>query len=85
MWLMSPIFISLTFSLNSRSYMQLFDISLWVDVNTPQGVLVVKNLPANAGDLRDTGLISGSRRSPGEGHRNLWMCNRQLSILFLLL
>ena len=30
--------------------------------------LVVKNLPSNAGDLRDTGLIPGSGRSPGEGH-----------------
>ena len=25
-------------------------------------ILVIKNLPANAGDLRDSGLISGSRR-----------------------
>ena len=32
--------------------------------------LVVKNLPANAGDLRDSGLIPGSGRSPGEGHGN---------------
>ena len=85
MWLMSPTFISLTFSLNSKSYMQLFDISLWVHVNAPQGTLVLKNLPANAGDLRETGLISGSRRSPGEGHSNLRGCNRQLSFLFLLL
>ena len=30
-----------------------------------QVALVVKNLPANAGDLRDTGLIHGSGRSPG--------------------
>ena len=29
--------------------------------------LVVKNLPANAGDRRDTGSIPGSGRSPGEG------------------
>ena len=29
--------------------------------------LVVKNLPANAGDIRDAGLISGSGRSPGVG------------------
>jgi len=29
---------------------------------------VVKNLPANAGDTRDTGLIPGSGRSPGEGN-----------------
>ena len=33
-----------------------------------QVALVVKNLPANAGDLRDAGLISGSERSPGGGH-----------------
>ena len=33
-------------------------------------MLVVKNLPANAGDLRDEGLITGSGRSPGEGHVN---------------
>ena len=30
--------------------------------------LVVKNLPANAGDLRDAGSIPGSERSPGGGH-----------------
>ena len=35
-----------------------------------QLVLVVKNLPANAGDLRDAGLIPGSGRSPGGGHGN---------------
>ena len=29
---------------------------------------VVKNLPANAGDARDTGLIHVSGRSPGEGN-----------------
>ena len=32
--------------------------------------LVVKNLPANAGDIRDSGSIPGSERSPGEGHGN---------------
>ena len=31
---------------------------------------VVKNLPANAEDIRDAGLIPGSGRSPGEGHGN---------------
>ena len=31
-------------------------------------VLVVKNLPVIAGDKRDTGLIPGSGRSPGEGN-----------------
>ena len=34
------------------------------------GSLVVKNLPANAGDVRDVGSIPGSGRYPGEGHGN---------------
>ena len=39
----------------------------------PQVVTVVKNLPANAGDARDVGLIRGSGRFPGEGNGNpLW-------------
>ena len=29
---------------------------------------MVKNPPVNAGDIKDTGLIPGSGRSPGEGH-----------------
>ena len=32
--------------------------------------LVVKKLPANAGELRDKGLIPGSGRSLGGGHGN---------------
>ena len=32
--------------------------------------LVVKNPPANAGDVRDAGWIPGLGRSPGEGHGN---------------
>ena len=35
-----------------------------------QVALVVKNLLANTGDLRDAGSIPGSGRSPGEGHGN---------------
>ena len=35
-----------------------------------QVVLVVKNIPANAGDLRDVGLTPGSGISPGGGHGN---------------
>ena len=31
-------------------------------------VLVAKNLPAKAGDLRDAGSIPGLRRSPGGGN-----------------
>ena len=35
-----------------------------------QMVLVVKNLPANAKDIRDTGSLSGLRRSPGVRNGN---------------
>ena len=35
-----------------------------------QVALVVKNSPANAGDIRDMGSIPGSGRSPGEGNGN---------------
>ena len=35
-----------------------------------QVALVVKNPPANAGDIRDAGVIPGSGRSPGGGNDN---------------
>ena len=35
-----------------------------------QVVLVVKNLPTNAGDVRDMGLIPRLGKSPGGGHGN---------------
>ena len=35
-----------------------------------QVALVVKNPPANAGDMRDSGLIPGLGRSPGGGNGN---------------
>ena len=38
-------------------------------------VLVVKNMPANAGDVRDAGSISGLGRSPGGGHDNPFQCS----------
>ena len=31
---------------------------------------MVKNLPVNAGDIRDLGSIHGSGRPPGAGHGN---------------
>ena len=37
-----------------------------------QVALMVKTLPANAADIRDPGLIPGSRRSPGGGYGNLF-------------
>ena len=35
-----------------------------------QVVVVVKNLPANAGDIGDAASIPGSGRCPGGGHGN---------------
>ena len=35
-----------------------------------QVMLVVKNPPTNAGDIRDVGSIPGSGRAPGGGHGN---------------
>ena len=41
-----------------------------------QGWLVVKNPPASVGDIRDTGSIPGSGKSPGKGHSDplLYSC-----------
>ena len=47
----------------------------WGHKRASQVVLVVKNTPANAGDIRDTGSIPGSGRSPGGGHGNQLQCS----------
>ena len=39
------------------------------------GKLAVKNLPANAGDIRDVGSITGLGRFPGGGHANPLQCS----------
>ena len=41
----------------------------FIQLGLPGGT-VVKNLPANAGDAGDGGLIPGSGRSPAEGNAN---------------
>ena len=43
---------------------------LVMDTRTFQVVLVVKNLPDNAGDIRDVGSIPGLGKSPGGGNGN---------------
>ena len=53
---------------NNCDTFTLITILLWFGAS--QVALVVKNLPANAGDVRDMGLIPGSGRSPGGGHGN---------------
>ena len=39
-------------------------------IGASQVALVVKNLPANAGDIRDEGSNTGSGRSPEGGYGN---------------
>ena len=39
-------------------------------IRASQVTIVVKNLPANNGDLRDAGSVRGLGRSPGGGHDN---------------
>ena len=44
-------------------------VILWTLVKISGGTMV-KNPPANAGDIRDTGSIPGLGRFPGEGNGN---------------
>ena len=53
-------------SYNPLSYLGTCHLTYWAS----QLALVVKNLTANAGDIRDVGSIPGSGRSPGGGHGN---------------
>ena len=46
-----------------------FNISIYLN-RAFQVMLVVKNLPAKAGDVRDMGSIPGSGRSSGKGNGN---------------
>ena len=53
----------------SATWKALLDISVQMH-RTSHVVLVVKNPPANAGDIRDEGLTHGLGRSPGGEHGN---------------
>ena len=43
---------------------------MYTPMRASQVALVVKNPPADAGDIRDTGSIPGLGRSPGERNGN---------------
>ena len=43
---------------------------IWITICASVVAQMIKNLPANVGDITDTGLIPGSGRSPGEGNGN---------------
>ena len=47
-----------------------------------QVALLVENLPANSGDLRDVGSIPGSGRTPG-GEQDPWRRALQTAPVFL--
>ena len=51
---------------------------LFKDMCATQVALVVNNLPANAGDVRDAGSIPGSGRIPGGGNGGAWGTPQQL-------
>ena len=53
-----------------KSWTQLSNSIITVIFGPPQGMLVVKNLPANAEDIRDTGSNPWSGSSPGGRHGN---------------
>ena len=50
-------------------------IYIHIYICASQVVLVVKNLSANAGDIRNAGSIPGLRRAPGGGHGNPLQCS----------
>ena len=49
------------------------DKNLLANAGASQVALVVKNLSANAGDIRDRGLIPGLGRSPGGGNGKVFL------------
>ena len=56
--MLSPCYVDSSMTLNLK------------DTVVVQTVLLVKNPPANAGDIRDAGSMPGSGRSPGVGNGN---------------
>ena len=70
-----PIFSTVQHHFLKKSFFSPSYLSIFVKIQltipwASQVVSVVKNPPANAGDVRDAGLIPGSGRSPGGGHGN---------------
>ena len=54
----------------SQRFLAVYDLH-----GLPKVVLVVRNPPANAGDIRDSGSIPGSGSSPGGLQSNLLQCS----------
>ena len=60
---------------NSKLVIRKYILSTTETVRASQVALVVKNTSANAGDMRELGLIPGLGRSPGGGHGNPPQCS----------
>ena len=54
----------------AKSRTQLSDFFTFMTNGASQVVLVIKNPPANVGEIKDAGSISGLGRSPGGGNGN---------------
>ena len=52
-----------------------WNVCLLYDLGASKVELVIKNLPANAGGIREVGLIPGSGRFPEGGHDNPLQCS----------
>ena len=65
---MGNILCDCTFTVDSSVNDFIYLLVSSIELRAYQVALVVKNLPGNAGDIRNTGSIPGSGRSPGEGH-----------------
>ena len=66
----SPLWVSVSYKQNTIATRLLVRFSMIIDLKGNVVLLVVKNLPANAGYVGDTVLIPGLGRSPGGGHGN---------------
>ena len=55
---------------HTHTHTQTRFLNMYGERRASQVVLVVKNLPANVGDLRDVSSIPGPGRPPGEGNSN---------------
>ena len=61
----------ITFHYNGLTAMWITEIIVtYREPRASQVALVVKNLPASSGDIRDTGLVLGLGRSRGARHGN---------------
>ena len=68
-------FSSITLSRGMSALKQMLNRCSLVNLGASQVALVVKNLPATAGDKRDSGSIPGLGRSLGGGHGSPLQCS----------